>query len=55
MRRALFALVLPLAALVSLALFGGFVTRAGNLNGNVQLLEPITFCFLIFGCLSVAP
>ena len=39
------------AALVSLALFGGFVTRAGNLNGNVQLLEPITFCFLIFGAM----
>merc|ERR1740130_1841052 len=37
------------AALVSLALFGGFVTRAGKLNGKVQLLEPITFAFLIMG------
>ena len=39
------------AALVSLALFGGFVTRSGRLNGHVQLLEPITFCFLILGAM----
>eukprot|EP00947_MAST-08B_sp_MAST-8B-sp1_P004998 g4998.t1 len=39
------------AALVSLALFGGFVTRSGRLNGHVQLLEPITFAFLVFGAM----
>jgi inorganic pyrophosphatase len=40
------------AALVSLALFGGFVTRAGELQAKkVELLDPITFAFLIFGAM----
>jgi len=43
------------AALVSLALFGAFVTRVSNISNNtlfengVNILEPITFAFLIIG------
>jgi len=43
------------AALVSLALFGAFVTRIGNASGGeifsngVNMLEPLTFAFLIVG------
>jgi len=43
------------AALVSLALFGAFVTRIRNASGNtlflngVNMLEPLTFAFLIIG------
>merc|ERR1719453_1014098 len=38
------------AALVSLALFGAFVTRSGILEAHgVNLLRPICFAFLLFG------
>jgi len=43
------------AALVSLALFGAFVTRISNASGGVvfgngvNMLEPLTFAFLIIG------
>lgn len=43
------------AALVSLALFGAFVTRIRNASGDklfvegVNMLEPVTFAFLIIG------
>lgn len=43
------------AALVSLALFGAFITRIRNASGNelfqdgVNMLDPLTFAFLILG------
>merc|ERR1712174_111586 len=43
------------AALVSLALFGAFITRIRNSSGNelfqegVNMLDPLTFAFLILG------
>jgi len=40
------------AALVSLALFGAFITRAENTGGvtiNLNMLQPIVFAFLLFG------
>ena len=44
------------AALVSLALYGAFVTRlsAGNSNtmsGGVNILQPLTFSFLVIGAM----
>lgn len=38
------------AALVSLALYGAFVTRLGLSNG-VNILEPMTFAFLLIGAM----
>jgi inorganic pyrophosphatase len=38
------------AALVSLALYGAFVIRLKVKNG-VNILEPVTFAFLIIGCM----
>ncbi|GAX12556.1 hypothetical protein FisN_13Lu014 [Fistulifera solaris] len=46
------------AALVSLALFGAFVTRIRHASGDevfadgVNMLEPVTFAFLIVGGLD---
>ena len=37
------------AALVSLALYGAFVARLGNLNTGVNVLEPLTFAALLVG------
>merc|ERR1711868_193319 len=40
------------AALVSLALFGAFITRAENSGGlyiSLNMLKPIVFAFLLFG------
>lgn len=43
------------AALVSLALFGAFITRSQNSMGgvivNLNLLQPIVFAFLLFGAM----
>lgn len=44
------------AALVSLALYGAFVTRLseGNnstLSGGVNILQPLTFSFLVIGAM----
>jgi len=39
------------AALVSLALFGAFVTRAGIAERGVNILEPITFAGLLVGAM----
>ena len=39
------------AALVSLALFGAFVTRAGIADRGVNILEPITFAGLLVGAM----
>ena len=39
------------AALVSLALFGAFVTRAGLASAGINMLEPMTFSFLLLGCM----
>ncbi|GAX12650.1 hypothetical protein FisN_13Lh121 [Fistulifera solaris] len=47
------------AALVSLALFGAFVTRIRHASGDkvfadgVNMLEPVTFAFLIVGALNI--
>jgi hypothetical protein len=37
------------AALVSLALFGAFVKRAGVESGGVNVLQPVTFAGVLFG------
>lgn len=39
------------AALVSLALFGGFVTRIGLTKVGIDILRPITFSFLFIGAM----
>ncbi|KAJ1616300.1 inorganic H+ pyrophosphatase-domain-containing protein [Pavlovales sp. CCMP2436] len=39
------------AALVSLALFGGFITRIGSGAAGVNVLTPITFCMLFMGAM----
>lgn len=44
------------AALVSLALYGAFVTRLSNLegttmDGGVNILQPLTFSFLVIGAM----
>ncbi|CAN0111390.1 unnamed protein product [Ectocarpus sp. 6 AP-2014] len=44
------------AALVSLALYGAFVTRlsdegASNMDGGVNILQPLTFSFLVIGAM----
>merc|ERR1712038_1425022 len=42
------------AALVSLALFGAFITRSqnsGNVSINLNMLQPIVFAFLLFGAM----
>lgn len=44
------------AALVSLALYGAFVTRltdqeGTNMNGGVNILQPLTFSFLVIGAM----
>mmetsp|Transcript_53765 Transcript_53765/g.79902 ORF Transcript_53765/g.79902 Transcript_53765/m.79902 type:complete len:882 (-) Transcript_53765:167-2812(-) len=39
------------AALVSLALFGAFVTRANLASAGINMLEPMTFSFLLLGCM----
>eukprot|EP00750_Incisomonas_marina_P024713 INCI514.1.p1 GENE.INCI514.1~~INCI514.1.p1 ORF type:complete len:900 (-),score=119.72 INCI514.1:800-3427(-) len=39
------------AALVSLALFGAFVTRSGLASAGINMLEPMTFSFLLLGCM----
>ena len=38
------------AALVSLALYGAFVVRL-RVKTGVNILEPVTFAFLIIGCM----
>lgn len=44
------------AALVSLALYGAFVTRLSDeegstLSGGVNILQPLTFSFLVIGAM----
>merc|ERR1711988_1409861 len=39
------------AALVSLALFGAFITRASIASKGINMLEPMTFSFLLLGCM----
>lgn len=43
------------AALVSLALYGAFVTRlsneSGSMTGGVNILQPLTFSFLVIGAM----
>lgn len=43
------------AALVSLALYGAFVTRLSDKNdsmsGGVNILQPLTFSFLVIGAM----
>merc|ERR1719247_1064543 len=39
------------ACLVAIALFGGFVTRAGLESTGFNILKPISFCFLIIGAM----
>jgi len=39
------------AALVSLALFGGFITRAGLEDVGMNILKPIVFAFLFIGAM----
>lgn len=44
------------AALVSLALYGAFVTRLSSLDGStldggVNILQPLTFSFLVIGAM----
>lgn len=43
------------AALVSLALYGAFVTRLsdenGSMTGGVNILQPLTFSFLVIGAM----
>merc|ERR1719247_124195 len=39
------------ACLVAIALFGGFVTRAGLEATGFNILKPISFCFLIIGAM----
>ena len=39
------------AALVSLALFGAFVTRIGLVQTGINILRPITFAFLFIGAM----
>jgi inorganic pyrophosphatase len=39
------------ACLVAIALFGGFVTRAGLEETGFNILKPISFCFLLIGAM----
>jgi inorganic pyrophosphatase len=39
------------ACLVGLALFGAFITRVQGQQGEVQILDPITFSALLFGAM----
>mmetsp|Transcript_21475 Transcript_21475/g.42193 ORF Transcript_21475/g.42193 Transcript_21475/m.42193 type:complete len:785 (+) Transcript_21475:170-2524(+) len=39
------------AALVSLALFGAYVSRIGALEDGINILSPITFAFLLIGAM----
>jgi len=39
------------AALVSLALFGGFITRAGLEDSGMDILKPIVFAYLFIGAM----